>query len=35
MPLTLPDAVPWMHVRATINGRDVEGWASVNFLKPE
>jgi eukaryotic-like serine/threonine-protein kinase len=29
------DAVPWMHVRATIDGRDVEGWASVNFLKPE
>jgi hypothetical protein len=29
------DAVPWMHIRATIGGRDVEGWASVNFLKPE
>ncbi len=29
------DTVPWMHVRATLDGRDVEGWASVNFLKPE
>jgi len=29
------DAVPWMHIRATLDGRDVEGWASVNFLKPE
>lgn len=29
------DDVPWMHVRATLDGRDVEGWASVNFLKPE
>ncbi len=29
------DDVPWMHVRATIDGRDVEGWASINFLKPE
>ena len=29
------DAVPWMHVRATIDCREVEGWASVNFLKPE
>ena len=29
------DDVPWMHIRATIGGRDVEGWASVNFLKPE
>jgi hypothetical protein len=29
------DGVPWMHVRATIDNQDVEGWASVNFLKPE
>jgi hypothetical protein len=29
------DAVPWMHIRATLDGRDVEGWASANFLKPE
>jgi hypothetical protein len=29
------DDVPWMHIRATLGGRDVEGWASVNFLKPE
>ena len=29
------DAVPWMHIRATIDGQDVEGWASVNFLKSE
>jgi hypothetical protein len=29
------DAVPWMHVRATIEGQDLEGWASANFLKPE
>jgi eukaryotic-like serine/threonine-protein kinase len=29
------DAVPWMHIRATIDGREVEGWASANFLKPE
>jgi serine/threonine protein kinase len=29
------DSVPWMHVRATIDGQDLEGWASLNFLKPE
>jgi hypothetical protein len=29
------DGVPWMHVRATIGDQDVEGWASLNFLKPE
>ncbi|HJZ46839.1 MAG TPA: protein kinase [Roseiflexaceae bacterium] len=29
------DGVPWMHVRATIADQDVEGWASLNFLKPE
>jgi hypothetical protein len=29
------DSVPWMHVRATVDGQDVEGWASLNFLKPE
>jgi hypothetical protein len=29
------DGVPWMHVRATLGNQDVEGWASVNFLKPE
>jgi eukaryotic-like serine/threonine-protein kinase len=29
------DGVPWMHIRATIDNQDVEGWASVNFLKPE
>jgi eukaryotic-like serine/threonine-protein kinase len=29
------DAVPWMHIRATLDGQDIEGWASANFLKPE
>ncbi|MEO7912991.1 MAG: serine/threonine protein kinase [Roseiflexaceae bacterium] len=29
------DDVPWMHIRATLDGREVEGWASVNFLRPE
>jgi hypothetical protein len=29
------DGVPWMHVRATIGNQDVEGWASLNFLKAE
>ena len=29
------DAVPWLHIRATLDGQDIEGWASANFLKPE
>jgi hypothetical protein len=29
------DSVPWMRVRATLDGQDIEGWASANFLKPE
>lgn len=28
------DGVPWMQVRARINGRDIEGWVSANYVKP-
>jgi hypothetical protein len=28
------DGVPWMQVRARIDGRDVEGWVSANYVKP-
>jgi len=28
------DGVPWMQVRARIDGRDIEGWVSANYVKP-
>ncbi len=28
------DAVPWLRVRARIDGQEVEGWVSLNFVKP-
>ena len=31
----LVDNVPWLRVRAQLNNRDVEGWVSANFVKPE
>jgi hypothetical protein len=29
------DNVPWLRVRANVNGQTVEGWLSANFLKTE
>jgi hypothetical protein len=29
------DGVPWLRVRGMAGDREVEGWASANFLKPE
>lgn len=31
---TTVDGVPWVRVRAEIDGRTVEGWVSANFLVP-
>ncbi|GAB4118597.1 MAG: serine/threonine protein kinase [Roseiflexaceae bacterium] len=27
------DGIPWMHVRVRINGQNVEGWISANYIK--
>lgn len=29
------DNIPWLRVRAEIDGRQVEGWMSMNYLRPE
>jgi hypothetical protein len=31
----LADNIPWYRVRAAVDGREVEGWVSGNFLKTE
>jgi hypothetical protein len=29
------DNIPWLRVRAEVGGRQVEGWMSMNYLRPE
>jgi hypothetical protein len=29
------DNIPWLRVRAEVGGRRVEGWMSMNYLRPE
>jgi len=29
------DAIAWLRVRAEVEGRQVEGWMSMNYLRPK
>jgi hypothetical protein len=31
----IADNIPWLKVRVELNGQSIEGWMSLNYLRPQ